>query len=133
MVFGFVEARVDPSMNSAYLQEVISIHRDDIASCKRRGFLLTTGGVGILVFSGVTWILVARGVIGSNLIPALISTIGVFVSVFGFLPYKDVTQGKFALARLNEVSREYERIKDLPEDERERRLSNLNKVLSEFK
>src|SRR5689334_20353149 len=119
-------------MDSNYLQELIGIQRDDIASCKRRAIVLTTVGISILVFAGVTWLWVFKQTIGSNVAPALISTIGTFVGACGLLPYKDITPRRLELARVTELSREYERIKDLPEDERESRLSKINKVLREI-
>lgn len=118
--------------NYNYIKEVAGIYRDDIASATRRARLLMIGGTAILLFAAGTWVMAIVKVIPGNLTPSLISIVGAFVSVCGLIPFKEITPRRLALARFTHLGREYERIKDLPDEERERRLSQINKLLSEL-
>jgi hypothetical protein len=116
-------------MDPSYIDGLIAIHTDSIASSKRRARLLVTGGGTMLLVAAFIWVLALQRKIDSNLVPSLVSIVGIFFSSCSLLPYKEITPGRIKLLRFSQLRRECERIKDLPDQERTRRIREINEGL----
>ncbi|MDX6527918.1 MAG: hypothetical protein QOH41_208 [Blastocatellia bacterium] len=119
-------------MNCSYINQLIVIHQDNLASYKRRARLLIFGGSSLLLFALLIWLLSILKKLDINLLPSLVSIIGIFVTICSVLQSKEITPGRIKLARCEELRRECERMKDLPEDERRERIREINKGLGEL-
>ena len=119
-------------MDSAYFEELITIHQDAIKTFKKWVRFLTVGGAVILVLAAAAWVMAAKKVIDGNLAPSLVSIIGAFISVSSLLPYKEITPRRITIARYMQLKKECEKIKDLPDKEQQERIKEINGYLSEF-
>lgn len=119
-------------MNCQYVNKLIVIHRTNLTSYKRRARFLVLGGGTILLFAVAIWVLAALKKIDLNIVASLGCIAGVFVSFTSALQFKEVGPGRMKLARCEELQRECERMKHLPEDEQNERLVTINKKLAEF-
>ena len=119
-------------MTCSHVNKLIVIHQDSLTSHKRRARFLILGGSAMLLFALAIWLLAILKTIDFNIVPSLVSIVGVFISFSSVLQFKDIAPGQIKLARCEELRRECERIKHLPDDEQTERLRDINKKLEEF-
>jgi hypothetical protein len=117
-------------MDSDYFDELIGIHEDAINSFSKWWRVLLWCGVIILLLSVLAWILAATKKIESSLAPSLTTMFGTIISAASVLPYKEITPRRISIAKYKQLKRECERIKSLPADEQEKRMKDLNDILS---
>lgn len=86
----------------------------------------------MLLFALAIWVLAALKQVEINIVASLACIAGVFVSFTSALQFKEIGPGQMKLARCEELQRECERMKHLPEDEQTKRLIDINKKLEEF-
>src|SRR2546430_16008562 len=98
------------AMNCSYINQLIVIHEESLASYKRRGRLLIFGGSSLLLFALLIWLLAILKKLDINLLPSLASIIGSFIGFCSVLQYKEITPGRIKLARCEELRRECERM-----------------------
>lgn len=119
-------------MNCSYVNKLMGIHRNNLTSYKRRARFLILGGSMMLLFALTIWVLAALKQINLNLVASLACIAGVFVTFTSTLQSKEIGPGQMKLARCEELQRECERLKHLPEDEQNEQLMTINKKLVEF-
>lgn len=86
----------------------------------------------MLLFALAIWLLAMFKKIDLNIVPSLVSIVGSFIAFSSVLQFKEIAPGRIKLARCEELRRECERMKHLPEDEQTERLRDINKKLEEF-
>jgi hypothetical protein len=119
-------------MNCSYVNKLIVIHQDNLTSYQRRARLLILGGSTLVLFAGAMWLLAFLKRIDLNIVMALGCIAGLFINFCSVLQFKEITPSKIKLARCEELQRECERMKNLPEGEQTERLIDINKKLEEF-
>ena len=119
-------------MDVGYIDDLITIQSDNVSSSRKWTRFLIFGGGTLLLFAIFAWTLALQKRIDGNLIPSLVSMIGSFVSVCSLLPYKEITPGRLKLAKYKQLRLQYEKMKDLPDDERSQRIIEINKGLGEL-
>ena len=116
----------------SFFDEVIRIREQEISSFQMHmRFLLLAGG-SLLLFGIVVWILVLQNKFDSTLAPSLASLVGSFVSVSSLFPYKEITPRRITLAKYRQLKKEWVKIQELPDRDRETRMKELNEYLNIF-
>jgi len=118
-------------MDSDYFDDLIRIHQDMIASFQRWWRIILSVGVTILLLSGIAWVLAAAKVIDPPLAPPLATSFGVLTSTLAFLPYKEIGPRRLQILRCEHLKRECEKIKQLPQEEQDKRIKSMNDLMKE--
>ena len=118
-------------MDSAYFDELIEIQQDAITSCKSWWRIILAISI-FIVLTGVV-LLVVSAIQTAKIEPSFISTLptlcGVFTGSLSFLPYKEITPRRLAIAKFNQLKKEYRRVKKLPKDEQLKALNDISEQL----
>ncbi len=116
----------------AFFDDLIGIQQAAISSFRRWRRVFLVGGIAILMLSVVGWIMAAARLIDSNLVPSVVTLLGLIISAASFLQYKEIAPRQIAIRQLQLLKQESAKIRNLPEDEQQERLKKLSVWLKEL-